>query len=204
MKKVIAIVICLVLELSMAGCGKTAMEKDEIYYCEHCNNEASDVKEAGSGYYCYDCIINEEYEKCIACGLYYENDGSGCNDVYCQDCFDDKGEICFLCWQSFGEMVSLEIDGEHYSICPDCATDYFTNIEPMIPVDYCVECGHLYPIGDYYYEHYIFCGASICQECLIKCGYEKCDRCGRYTDKGLTDVICGYCIEKENDNDNPL
>ena len=198
MKKVTAIVICLVLILSMVGCGKKA----EVYYCERCENEASDVKESENGYYCYDCIINNEYEKCLECGVYYENDGFECNKVYCHNCFDDKGKICFLCWQSFGEMVSLKIDGEHYFICPDCATDYFANIKPIIPVDRCIECGHLYPLGDYYYEHYIFDGVSICQECLIKCGYEKCDRCDRYTDEGLIDDICGYCIEKENDNYN--
>lgn len=204
MGKIIAIVICLVLAFSMVGCGKTVMAEDEIHYCDYCGNETSDVKESRDGYYCYDCIINKEYEKCLECGMYYENDGWDCNEVYCHSCFDEHGNVCFLCWQSFGEMVSLEINGERWFICPDCATDYFANIEPMVPVDYCVECGHLYPFGDYYYEHFIFDGAAICQECLIKCGYENCDRCNRYTDEGLIDGICGYCIEKENDNDKPF
>lgn len=182
MKKIVVIVFCLVYALSLVGCGNkmdkdTAFDasselqgksRDGVYYCEHCGSEASDVKEAEDGYYCYDCILEYECEKCRECGVYYENDGFDCNEEYCHTCFDDKGKTCFLCWQSFGEMVSLEINGEKYFICPDCATDYFTNIEPIMPVDYCVECGHLYALGDYYYEHYIYDGASICQECLIK------------------------------------
>lgn len=201
MKKVITILLCVVLTFSMAGCGK----KTEVHCCDRCGNETSDVKESDNeDYYCYDCIINNEYEKCLGCGVYYEVYGPDCNNTYCRNCFDAKGEICFLCGQSFGEMVLLEIDGEQYFICPDCATDYFANIEPMIPVDYCIECGHLYPLRDYYYEHYIYDGAAICQECLIECGYEKCNRCDRYTEEGLIDDICGYCIEKENDKDNPF
>lgn len=197
MKKVIAILICLFFVLSMTGCG----EKNEVYYCDRCGKETSDAKESKNGYYCYDCIINDGYINCIECGMYYENDGFDCNEVYCHNCFENKGKVCFLCWQSFGQMVSLEIDGEYYFICPDCVTDYFANVEPKRPVDYCIEGGHLYAIGDYHYEHYIYHGASICQECVIKYGYEKCDRCDRYTDEGLTDEICGFCIDKENDND---
>ena len=191
MKKVIAVMSSLLFALLLGGCF------EENYYCDSCGYEASDVKESISGYYCYDCIINGEYEKCIECGLYYENDGWNCNEVYCYSCFEDIGKSCFLCWQSLGDMVSLKIEGEYYFICPYCASDYFANIEPMMPVDYCIECGHLYPLGDYYYEHYIFDGASMCQECLITCDYKKCNRCGRYTDEELTNDICGYCIEKE-------
>ena len=175
MKKVIAIVICLLLTLSLVGCGenvhrvKKAEGESDIHYCDCCGNETLDVKESSKGYYCYGCIINSEYEKCCECGLYYENDGLGSNEVYCHNCFEDKGKICFLCGQSFGDMISLEIEDECYFICPDCASDYFENIKPIMPVGYCIECGHLYPLGDYYYEHYIIDGDSICEECLIMC-----------------------------------
>ena len=185
-------------EVYCHGCFNDYSKKEDVYFCEDCGEEVSAVKETDYGYICYACIINKEYEKCLECGAYYKNDGFDCNGVYCQNCFADNGKICFLCWQSLGEMVSLEIDGEQYFICPDCATEYFAKIDPLRPVDSCIECGHLYPLGDYYYEHFLFYGASICQECLTRCGYEKCDRCERYTDEGLIDGICGFCIEKES------
>jgi hypothetical protein len=76
------------------------------------------------------------------------------------------------------------------------------NVEPIKPFDFCIECCDLYPLGEYYYEYFLLDWASICQECLITCGYEKCDRCERYTNEGLIEGICGLCVEKKNDSEN--
>ena len=229
MKKIVIIVICLLFALSVTGCGR--------YCCQLCENETLDVKETEDGYYCYECIIDNEYEKCIECDVYYEADGWSCSNRYCHNCFDFQGKMCSLCWYYFDEdinesngeyywyeciinaecercfecggyyvmdgenhsevccrsclekkgeycflcglglssyeMISLEMGSERTFICPDCATEYFANVEPIIPVDYCIECWHLYPLGDFHYEHYDYNESLICQECLVECGYEK-------------------------------
>lgn len=194
-KTAVCVLMCL---LCLVACGTIETLREELYYCENCGEEVTQAVEAegGSGYYCYACAIDSEYTKCRECGGYYENDGFDCNDVYCHYCFERSEKSCFLCWQSFGDMVTITAGGEDYYICPDCATDYFANIEPMKPVDYCGDCGKVFPIGDERYEHYIFTGVGICPECLVKKGYEKCVQCGKYTDDGLVDGRCGYCVEK--------
>jgi hypothetical protein len=198
-KKLNNLSIMLLMLLMCAFCFSSCGVYKEPIYCELCGEKVKKAvcAEGDNGEYCYDCVIGQGYERCCECNCYYENDWWDCNDWYCHYCFKDKGKGCFLCWQSFGAMTTITVDGENFYICPDCITDYFANIDPMKPVDYCIECGKIYPLGDYYYEHYIFSGASMCQDCLIEKGYKQCERCGKYTNEGLLKGICGYCIEKE-------
>ena len=72
-------------------------------------------------------------------------------------------------------------------MCPECATNYFIEIENVKECYYCIMCGNLTTVPDYIHS---WTDEHICENCISKC--EQCEKCKKW-DEEIRNGLCGIC-----------
>ena len=191
MKKTFQIIVAILIILAaLAAC---ASSSSNSHNCALCNKNTQNVVHVDYGaYICHSCAIVRNYLRCKNCGDYYVPDYLFSSDTYCSNCYETHAYNCFLCWSGCTEPIKLIINNTEYYICNICATQYFANVEPIKPCYSCIECGKVF--GGAFYEHSVYTGAKICEDCLDTFDYDQCSVCKKY-DTELVNGLCGLCSE---------
>ena len=111
------------------------MEEERRRVCEDCGTELTgelyeDYQTHDGNYYCNDCY-NCHFTTCNDCeevidlnnDNYYE---THYGDIICEDCRYDHYFECSDCNEIYPYEDELYIDGEDYSVCPNCRDNYST------------------------------------------------------------------------------
>lgn len=177
MKKIIIILLSLII---LTGCYQSSDYEYESQYNSGYEDGISAGNEEG-----YKEGYNYGYEDGYSVGYI-----DGIQNPVIMDFLDENSFYCCFC--GIGDikeerMVSFIIDNEKYYMCPECATNYFIEIENVKECYYCIMCGNLTNIPDYIHS---WTDEHICENCISKC--EQCEKCKKW-DEDIRNGLCGIC-----------